>query len=145
MGVAAAAGLDAGVLAPVGVASGLSAGTGVDWRWRSHGHGAVQQFALNLTPADIPARVGDRQEQSYGKERYSEPYGKSCQHVSRLRPKNILRDRAAESRSEPLAPRKLHQDNEDKQQTNDHMKNKQNGQEQPHRAENETCFIASGL
>jgi hypothetical protein len=65
--------------------------------------------------------------------------------MSRLRAKNILRHCAAESRSEPLAPRKLHQDNEDKQQTNDHMKNKQNGQEQPHRAENETCFIASGL
>jgi len=65
--------------------------------------------------------------------------------MGRLRPKNILGNRAPESRAEPLAPRKLHEDNEDEQQTDDHMKNKQNGQKQPHRAEGRTCFIALGL
>ena len=65
--------------------------------------------------------------------------------MSRLRPENILRNRAPEGRPEPLAPRKLHQDNEDEQQTDDHMKNEQNGQKQPHRAESESCVIVSGL
>ena len=41
--------------------------------------------------------------------------------MGRLRPENILGNRAAEGRAEPLAPRKLHQDNEDEQQTDDHM------------------------
>ena len=65
--------------------------------------------------------------------------------MGRLCPENILRDRAPESRTEPLAPRELHQDNEDEQQTDDHVKNEQNGQKQPHRAESESCVIASGL
>ena len=90
-------------------------------------------------------RVGDGQQQGYGKERYPKPYGKLCQHMRRLRAENVLRNGAPESRAEPLAPRKLHEDNEDEQQTDDHMKNKQNGQEQPHRAEGKTCCIAPGL
>jgi hypothetical protein len=90
-------------------------------------------------------RVGDGQQHGYGKERHPKPYGKLCQHMRRLRAENVLRNGAPEGGTEPLTPRKLHQNNKDKQQTDDHMKNKQNGQEQPHRAESESCFIASGL
>ena len=65
--------------------------------------------------------------------------------MGRLRAENVLRNGAAEGGTEPLTPRKLHQNNKDEQQANDHMKNKQNGQKQPHRTECESCFIASGL
>jgi hypothetical protein len=86
--------------------------------------------------------VGNSEHQSNRKECRAEPNGKFPQHMGRLRTEYVLRDSPSKGGPKPLAARKLHQNDEHKQQTNYYMENQQDRDDQPHSGKNRNLLHA---
>jgi hypothetical protein len=92
-----------------------------------------------------PPDSGVRAAKCDRKKGHPEPNGKFCEHMGRLRAKNVLSHRAPKCSSKAFAAGKLHQNNQHQQQANDDMQGQQNGDYQPHMEKAERCAIGSHL
>ncbi len=77
-------------------------------------------------------RVEHRKQKRHGEERAREPAGNFRQDIGRLRAEDILCHAATESRAQPFALRTLHQDHEDHEQADKHIKDKDDVKQNPH-------------
>ena len=77
-------------------------------------------------------RVEHREEKSQCEKNSREPAGYLCQDVGRLRAENIFCHAAAEGRAESLALGTLHQDHEDHEQGDEHVKDERDIKQDSH-------------
>ena len=87
---------------------------------------------MQTTVAGTTSRVKNSQNKGQNEKNPGQPTGEFCQHIGRLRAKNVLSDPPTKGRAKTLTFRPLHQNDQGHQHRNRHVDSEENADENIH-------------